>query len=159
MLDQLRGTEVNTVVLDVKEGAGDIVWSSQVPLAQQIGAYKVRGIPPDELIRICRERQLFCIARMVIFKDNRLGNARPDLALHYPDGSVLIAGNEIWMNPEKKEIWDYDLALAKELSGLGFDEVQFDYIAIRAIPRRSKTGPPNRDWRQSGSSWRPPRRR
>ena len=58
LLDQLRGTEVNTVVLDVKEGAGDIVWSSQVPLAQQIGAYKVRGIPPDELIRICRERQL-----------------------------------------------------------------------------------------------------
>jgi hypothetical protein len=134
LLDRLRGTEVNAVVLDVKEGAGDVVWPSQVPLAKQIGAYKPRGIPPDELIRICRERQLYCIARMVVFKDNRLGRARPDLALHYSDGSVLIAGNEIWMNPAKKEVWDYDLALAKELSGLGFDEVQFDYIRYPGSP-------------------------
>lgn len=134
LIDQLRGTEVNAIVLDVKEGAGDVVWPSKVPLAQQIGAYHDRGIPPDELIRICRERQLYCIARMVIFKDNRLGNARPDLALHYPGGGVLIAGNEIWMNPAKQEIWTYDLALAKELSDLGFDEVQFDYIRYPGNP-------------------------
>lgn len=134
LIDQLHGTAVNAVVLDVKEGAGDIVWPSKVPLAQQIGAYHERGIPPDELIKICRERQLYCIARMVIFKDNRLGRARPDLALHYADGSVLIAGNEIWMNPAKQEIWAYDLALAKELSDLGFDEVQFDYIRYPGNP-------------------------
>jgi hypothetical protein len=77
---------------------------------------------------------LYCIARMVIFKDSRLGRARPELALHYQDGSVYNAGNEIWMNPEKKEIWDYDLALAKELSGIGFDEVQFDYIRYPGNP-------------------------
>lgn len=140
LLDQLRGTEVNAVVLDVKEGAGDIVWPSQVPFAQQLNAYKVRGIPPSELIGICRERQLYCIARMVIFKDSRLGRARPDLALHYLNGDVFSAGNEIWMNPAKKEIWDYDLALAKELSGMGFDEVQFDYIRYPGSPTPLESG-------------------
>ncbi len=140
LLDRLRGTELNTIVLDVKEGAGDIVWPSQVPLAQEIGAYRVRGIPPAELIGICRARQWYCIARMVVFKDTRLGTAHPDWALHYPGGQVLNAANEIWMNPAKQEVWDYNLALAKELSALGFDEVQFDYIRYPGRPMPLEAG-------------------
>jgi hypothetical protein len=140
LIDRLRGTEINTIVLDVKEGAGDIVWPSQVPLAQQIGAYKVRGISPRELIDVCRARQLYCVARMVVFKDTRLGTARPDWALHYPGGEVLNAANEIWMNPAKQEVWDYDLALAKELSALGFDEVQLDYIRYPGRPMPLESG-------------------
>ncbi|MGB8648658.1 MAG: putative glycoside hydrolase [Anaerolineae bacterium] len=134
LLDRLAGTDVNAVVLDVKEGAGDVVWPSAVPLAKQLNAYHAHGIPPEELVQICRQRHWYCIARQVIFKDVRLGSARPDLALHYQDGRVLNAGNEIWMNPAKKEVWEYDLALAKELSAMGFDEVQFDYIRYPGQP-------------------------
>ncbi|MGE5140032.1 MAG: putative glycoside hydrolase [Rudaea sp.] len=128
LLDRLKGTDVNAVVLTVKEGPGDIVWDSAVPLARQIGAYHPRGIPPSELVQICRQRGWYCIARQVIYKDYRLGSAHPEWALHYAGGGVIAAGNEIWMNPAAKQVGDYNLALARELAAMGFDEVQFDYI-------------------------------
>ncbi len=44
------------------------------------------------------------------------------------------------MNPAKTQVWDYDIALAKELSGLGFDEVQFDYIRYPGNPQPLECG-------------------
>ncbi len=134
LLDRLRGTEVTAVVMDVKEGPGEIVWDSQVPLAKEIGAYQEFGISPKDLIEQCRARQLYCIAREVVFKDSRLATAHPDRALHYPGGGLLNDSTAIWLNPAKRENWDYVLALAKELSAMGFDEIQFDYIRYPGIP-------------------------
>jgi hypothetical protein len=33
-----------------------------------------------------------------------------------------------WANPYNKEVWDYNIALAKEAVAAGFDEIQFAYV-------------------------------
>ncbi|NLJ46964.1 MAG: hypothetical protein GX430_10425, partial [Treponema sp.] len=35
---------------------------------------------------------------------------------------------EYWVDPYSEEIWEYNVAIAKEIIARGFDEVQFDYI-------------------------------
>jgi hypothetical protein len=36
--------------------------------------------------------------------------------------------DEFWVDPYCEEVWEYDVAIAKELIARGFDEIQFDYI-------------------------------
>ncbi|HUV81018.1 MAG TPA: putative glycoside hydrolase, partial [Patescibacteria group bacterium] len=33
-----------------------------------------------------------------------------------------------WIDPAAKESWDYNIAIAREVAALGFDEINFDYI-------------------------------
>ena len=33
-----------------------------------------------------------------------------------------------WANPSDSRVWDYNIALSKELARMGFDEIQFDYV-------------------------------
>ncbi|HNY23087.1 MAG TPA: putative glycoside hydrolase, partial [Treponemataceae bacterium] len=36
--------------------------------------------------------------------------------------------DEFWVDPYSEEVWEYNVAIAKELIARGFDEIQFDYI-------------------------------
>ncbi len=36
--------------------------------------------------------------------------------------------DEFWVDPYSEEVWEYNVAIAKELISRGFDEIQFDYI-------------------------------
>jgi hypothetical protein len=143
LLDRLRGTELNAVVIDVKSDRGEIVWDSAVPLARQVKAYAKRGIDLSELIDECRARNLYCIARTVIAKDDKLAFARPDLALHTLGGAIYVDNTAAWLNIAKKEVHDYAMALSKELVAIGFDEVQIDYIRFPGNFGISETGTPD----------------
>jgi hypothetical protein len=75
---------------------------------------------------------LYTIARVVVFKDNLLAEARPDLAVK--DRRTGLAwddcgnGSTYWADPFRKEVVDYNAGIAEEAARMGFDEVQFDYI-------------------------------
>jgi hypothetical protein len=46
-----------------------------------------------------------------------------------PDYEILRSYyDERWVDPYSEEVWDYIAAIAVELHGRGFDEIQFDYI-------------------------------
>lgn len=128
LLNQFKGTEMNAVVFDVKEDPGLILWDSAVPLAKQIGAYVPREYTAQDEVATCRAYQLYCIARLTVFKDRLLAPARRDLALHNGAGGLLYENAAYWTNPAAQEVQDYHIALAKELAAMGFDEIQFDYI-------------------------------
>ncbi len=34
----------------------------------------------------------------------------------------------MWTDPRKKEVWEYNLAIAREAARAGFREIQFDYV-------------------------------
>jgi len=122
-------TELNAIVVDVKSEKGRLAWDSAVPLAKQIGAYSPRGVEIAEVIERCRAQSIYCIARVPVFQDNLLANARPTQAIRYPNGTVFVeASGAAWLNPFVKDNWNYVLALAKEVAAFGFDEIQFDYV-------------------------------
>lgn len=131
LLDLIDGTELNALVVDVKGDRGYLAYDSQVPLAVELGANIGREdwLTLDELLAEARARDIYTIARMVVFKDNPLAAGRPELAVVYADGTVWTDGEDLgWGNPFRQEVWDYNIAIAQEVAALGFDEIQFDYL-------------------------------
>ncbi len=120
---------LNTLELDVKDEKGEIGFVSGVPpLARAVGAarpfYDARAVAE----RVHR-KNVYLIGRVVSFEDPVLSEARPQLAVHRPDGSVWkTRGGLGWLDPYDRRVWDYDLAVAEAAAKAGFDEIQFDYV-------------------------------
>ncbi|MBN1217630.1 MAG: hypothetical protein JXM69_01780 [Anaerolineae bacterium] len=131
-LDFIQATELNALVVDVKGDFGFIGWPSQVELVETIGAdewWTNTWMPLDELVAEAKRRNIYTVARLVVFKDDPLAHGKPELAAVREDGTVWIDGEELgWANPFKEEVWDYNIALAQEVAACGFDELNFDYI-------------------------------
>jgi hypothetical protein len=127
-------TEINTFVIDVKEG-GYISYRSTVPLAKQIGARLNHIKDMKNVLATLKAHGIYPIARIVAFKDPVLANARPAYAIKTPKGEVFHADDgSAWVDPYNKDVWDYNIALAREAIGLGFSEVQWDYVRFPDVP-------------------------
>jgi hypothetical protein len=131
MLDLIDRTEVNAMVIDVKETAGNVYWATDLPAATAVGAVMEAPLfRLDELLPRLKERGIYTIARMVVMKDNTLGKARPDLAvMNSATGEPWrdYRGG-IWLDPYNTGVAEYIAALAGDLADKGFDEVQLDYV-------------------------------
>jgi hypothetical protein len=129
-LKLINETELNSLVIDVKGDRGMITYKSSIPFASEIGAQKLTIIKDiRSLLQSFRERGIYTIARIVVFKDNTLGLARPDLTVRTQDGRVWHDREDlIWVDPSRKEVWDYNINIAVEAAQMGFDEIQFDYV-------------------------------
>jgi hypothetical protein len=126
----MEETKINSLVIDVKGDRGVITYKSSIPLASEIGAQKliivkdIRG-----LLQSLKQRGIYTIARIVVFKDDILASARPALAVKTQDGSIWRdRENLAWVDPTRKEVWNYNIDLAVEAAQNGFDEIQFDYV-------------------------------
>lgn len=122
-------TELNAVVVDLKDSTGRVFYDSQVPLAHEIGAV-LPILDPKALVEELHRRHIYAIARIVVFEDPILAEARPDWAIKdAATGHLWRTWNGLaWVNAHRSEVWDYNIALALEAASFGFDEIQFDYI-------------------------------
>lgn len=123
--DLLNNTEMNAVVIDVKEIDGKI---SVKDVANGLSySTDVPSVLP--YLKSVKNRGLYAIARIVVFRDNVMPRKRPELAVKNPDGTVWQDRKKFtWLNPYKKAAVDYVLELAEKTADMGFDEIQFDYI-------------------------------
>lgn len=122
-------TEVNAMVIDIKNDTGEITYKTDLPLAVEIGAGTGYIKDMKELVKKLKEKNIYLIARIVAFKDPLLAKKREDLSLKKKNGRVFKDKNgDSWVNPYKKQVWNYLVDIGKEAAALGFDEVQFDYI-------------------------------
>jgi hypothetical protein len=131
-------TDLNAMVIDIKNDGGQITYPSQVPLVQETGAND-RVIIPDlqERIKLLKGKNIYTIARLVVFKDPYLAGKKASYALQSRSGNLWRDKKGVaWVDPFKEEVWDYNIAIAKEAADLGFDEIQFDYIRF---PENGKT--------------------
>jgi len=126
----IEETELNALVIDVKGDRGWIPYKSSIPLAAEVGATRittVRDMPG--LMKSLKEKGIYTIARIVVFKDHPLATARPDWAVKTPAGEVWKDRESLaWVDPFRKEVWEYNIQIAVEAAQLGFDEIQFDYV-------------------------------
>jgi hypothetical protein len=133
LIDVARTTEVNALVIDVKDDRGFVLYKSRVPLARQIGADTTMPMSEKRLRSILDTMvalRIYPIARIVVAKDPLLANARLDLAIKRKDNLEpwLDKNGKPWLDPHHREVWQYAADLAKEAYDLGFSEVQFDYV-------------------------------
>jgi len=112
VLDLIRRTELNAVVIDIKE-AGIVNYRSQVPEVVQYGA-TISNYNIDEIIRTLHENNIYVIGRLVCFKDDKLAAARPDLAVKTPQGLLWKEnGKTAWVDPYLRDTWDYNIKMQK----------------------------------------------
>ena len=126
----MQETNLNTLVIDVKGDRGMIPYRSSVSLAAEVGAQRVTTVREmANLMRSLKEKGIYTIARIVVFKDNPLALARPDWAVKTQSGDIWRdRENLAWVDPFNKEVWNYNINIAMEAAQYGFDEIQFDYV-------------------------------
>lgn len=129
VIELVDTTEINAMVIDVKDDHGKISYHMDSALAKEIGSTTNTIADIGSLIQLLKNKNVYLIARIVAFKDPFLAEKRQDLAVKNPDGSLFRDTNgEAWVNPYKRDVWNYLAEVAKEATKAGFDEIQFDYI-------------------------------
>ena len=129
ILDLVKQTELNALVIDIKEIDGTIAFDTESPLINELGTERILIPNLKEIIRKFHQENVYVIARIAVFKDNNLSHLKPEWALKNKQGRVWQDYNgKTWLDPATKEVWDYHIELAKEAIKIGFDEINFDYI-------------------------------
>jgi hypothetical protein len=129
VLETIEKNQMNALVIDIKGDRGFIPFKVDLPLAEEAGAQKTILIKDMQaFVASLKERNLYLIARIVVFKDDLLATAKPEWAVKV-GGKVFKDREKLrWVDPFNKEVWNYNLAIAKIGAELGFDEIQFDYV-------------------------------
>lgn len=122
-------TPINAVVIDVKGDMGYVCYRTTVATATDIGAEKIITVPDiHALLDRLHKQGIYTIARIVTFKDNKLGTARPTLAVHQNGKIFKDREGLTWCDPFLADVRTYNIDLAVDAAQAGFDEIQFDYV-------------------------------
>lgn len=127
LVQLIDSTDLNAMVIDVKDDFGYLTY---VPPKgsnhQKISKDYIKD--PTAMLKKLEEKQIYPIARVVVFKDSVLAQQRPELS--FKDGEKVWKNGrgEAFVNPFLKEVWDHNVGIAIEAAKLGFQEIQFDYV-------------------------------
>lgn len=128
-LDLVGRTELNALVIDMKGDASVLPHKSAAWQAAGLGEQRPTVGDMGALVRGLQQRGLYLIARIVVFKDDRLVRAHPQWAVRDASGAVWHDREGLaWIDPTHREAWSFALDVAEEAARLGFDEIQFDYV-------------------------------
>lgn len=110
-------TELNAVVIDVKDNTGILTWDE-----------RVRDLP--ELINELHQKNIYVIARVAAFQDPAYVKAHPEQAVHSKATGGIWRDNKgvPWVDTGSKDMWKYIDTVSKEAYARGFDEINLDYI-------------------------------
>lgn len=126
-LNMFDTTELNTVVIDLKDYSGTVAFPSKTAL-------KGNGCTVSdfrEFIEQLHKHGVYVIGRMTVFQD-------PLYTSHYPEWAVKrkSATTTVWTDGKGLSFvdvgaytfWNYIVELSKEAAILGVDEINYDYI-------------------------------
>lgn len=130
-------SEVNALVIDVKDDTGFLTYPSKVPTAVAIGATKeLRARDAEARVREMLAHGIYPIARIVVAKDPLLAERKPDWAIQSSAGGLWRdRRGTAWVDAFNDSVWVYAAQLAAEAIEMGFAEVQFDYVRFPDEPR------------------------
>jgi hypothetical protein len=129
-----RETEVNALVIDVKDDRGLMLYRSRVAQARAIGADTVQPMSHRRLRAVLdtmHAHGIYPIARIVVVKDPLLAQAREEWAIRRrddPSRPWLDKNGLPWLDPHHDGVWSYAAEIACEAVELGFSEIQLDYV-------------------------------
>lgn len=117
LVDLIDATELNSVVIDVKDYTGEIAFEKRIP--------DIR-----DFIAELHVKDIYVIGRIAVFQDPLFAKKFPELAVKKSDGKTMWKDRKglPWLDPCSKEVWDYIVKIGKESEKVGFDELNFDYI-------------------------------
>jgi hypothetical protein len=134
LFNLIDNSDINTVVIDIKNEYGYISYKGNVKEAQEIGAYNKRTIRDfNELMQELKKRNLYVIGRIVVFKDELFATKNKECAIYNDKNSLWRSGDNLaWSSPFCKKAHTYNIKIAKDAVLNGFDEINFDYTRFPA---------------------------
>jgi len=130
IFDLAKKTEINTVIVDIKNEYGKLIYKTDVALAKEIGAHNERTIRDIKaFIQRLKAHNLYVIGRVVVFKDETLAKTREAFALKDANGTIWRNNEKLaWVDPFETQVHDYVAQVAADAASKGFDEINFDYV-------------------------------
>lgn len=127
----INETELNAIVIDIKDFSGAISFNVNHPLIDSFGAEEERILDISPFIRTLHAKGIYVIGRITVFQDPHLARTKPYLAVKKDTNKDVIWTDYkgiSYVDPGAPEMWKYITVLAEESYKLGFDELNFDYI-------------------------------
>ena len=130
LIKMIDDTELNAVVIDIKDSTGRISFAIDDPLIKDSGSPENRISNIRALTNLLHQKGIYIIGRVSVFQDPYMTIKKPEWAItKLSDGKVWKDNKGLsFLDPAKKEVRDYIVAIAKDSYALGFDEINFDYI-------------------------------
>jgi hypothetical protein len=136
-VDMAMETELNALMIDLKDETGHVFYDTQNQIATEAGA-------ADGLIELsttvaqAHDLGLYVIGRIVTFNDPIAAVAQPDMAVwDTATDSPYEANGQYFLDPTDPNARQYGIDLAVEACASGIDEVQFDYVRFPDARRES----------------------
>ncbi|MDF1498666.1 MAG: putative glycoside hydrolase [Patescibacteria group bacterium] len=130
VIDLIEREGLNAVVIDIKDSSGYVAYDTEVEEVIQNNAVQIKIPEIDSLLEKLHKKNIYVIARVVVFQDPLFSSARPDLAIknNITGGVWRNYKGLSWIDPSASEYWDYIVKISKDASARGFDEINYDYI-------------------------------
>jgi hypothetical protein len=121
----------NAVVFDIKDSDGSVTIPFEHPL---LGKHQVYIHDLPKFVHFLHSQNMHAIARIAIFRDERLVVEHPELAVQSMRTKQPWRenGKLVWTDSSNPKVQDYNIALAKFVAQSGADEIQFDYVRFPA---------------------------
>lgn len=130
LMDDFLKVGGNAVVFDVQDSGGHLAFPSNVPLSAELGNRGERIKNLQELVSKIHDRNMYAIARFVLFKNYFLAAKKPAWTLKRKGTARPFVSRDgpIWLDPGNDELRQYIFDVAREIADAGVDEIQFDYV-------------------------------
>lgn len=124
-------TELNTVVIDIKDYAGKLAFTPSDPDLVDSVSEKCGASDMKEFIERLHDKNIYVIGRITVFQDPYYTKLHPELAVkrlsersaNWKDHKGLS-----FIDVSAKPYWDYIVKISNASYDIGFDELNFDYI-------------------------------
>jgi hypothetical protein len=123
-------TEVNSLIIDIKDFSGTLSYIPNDPALKEYLSTRCYAPDMKEFIKKLHEKNIYVIGRVTVFQD-------PFYTKKYPEYAVRKLSDKTTWHDHKgisfidvgaRPAWDHIVAIAKDAYGIGFDEINFDYV-------------------------------
>lgn len=130
LVDLIDKTELNSIVIDIKDYSGAVAFHVDNPLVNAVGSTENRIPDIKQFIDTLHKKGIYVIGRITVFQDPIYSKSHPGSAVQKEsDKSVWKDYKGLsYVDPSAHDFWNYILAIAEESYAVGFDELNFDYI-------------------------------
>jgi len=136
-IDMAIETELNSLMIDLKDESGLVWYDTANPTAIEVGA-AANAYDLAATATRAHDLGLYVIGRLVVFNDPVAAVGKPEMAVWDSESNVPYEANgQYFLDPTDPEARQYGLDLAEEACAAGVDEIQFDYVRFPDNRRES----------------------
>ena len=145
-----KTTQINAAVIDIKDYSGIVSYESGATKVREYHTYRAEIPDINALVKNLHDQGIYVIGRVAVFEDPALAQIRKDLAIYDTlntedklNPALWQDNNNLsWLDPASKEVWDYNISIARDALMHGFDEINFDYVRFPSDGKINNMGFP-----------------